>query len=155
VCILHTHTNKENTLIANSLLNECYSPLHSWCYVTFRAEFTGHNSVLFVIALILVALSSKMCCCSLVLCAPHFGVSRNLYYVIIWAAVVLALMLLIVVKKLWYLRQQIVAVLPTVLWQHLTLAAVQLHILSLVLADWNKEVVVVFWITTTCGNKWD
>jgi len=65
---------------------------------------SGHNSVLFVIALILVALSAKMCCCSLVLCAPDCGVIRNPYYVIIWAAVLFALMLLIVVKNLWYLR---------------------------------------------------
>ena len=94
-------------------------------------------------------LSGRMCCCSLVLCAPHCGVIMNHYNVIIWAAVVFALLLLIVVKKLWYVRQQIVAVLPSVLWQHLTLAAVQLHILRFVLADRNKEVVVVFVITGT------
>ena len=73
----------------------------------------------------------------------------NPYYIIIWAAVVFALLLLTVFKNLWYVRWQIVAVLPSVLWQHLTVSAVQLHILKFVLADRNKEVVVVFVITAT------
>ena len=147
MCVLHTHTNKENTLKANSLLNACYTLLHWYCYVTLRAEFTWRNSVLFVIDLILVTLSGKMCCCSLVLCAPHCGGGRNPYYIIIWPGVVFASTLLIVVKNLWYVRWQIVAVLPSVLWQHLTVAAVQLHILRFVLADRNIEAMVVFVIT--------
>ena len=74
MCVSHTHTNKEKTLIANSLLNACYTPLDLQCYFTLRAEFAGHNSVLFVIALILVTLSGKMCCCSLY-CVHHIVVS--------------------------------------------------------------------------------
>jgi len=95
VCVSHTQTNKEN-----SLLNACYTPLHSYCYVTLGAGFTGRNSVLFVLDLVLVSLSRKMCCCSLVLGAPHCGVVRNRYYIIISAAVVFALLLLTVVIKL-------------------------------------------------------
>jgi len=46
-----------------------------------RAEFTGHSSVLFFIAHILVTLSGTMFCCSLVLCEPQCGVIMNPYNV--------------------------------------------------------------------------
>ena len=82
VCIAHPY-KQVKTLIANSLLNACYTPLDSKCYVTLRAKLTGHNSVLFVVDLVLVTLCGKMCCCSLVQCAPHCGGIVNPYYIII------------------------------------------------------------------------
>jgi hypothetical protein len=62
------------------------------------------NSVLFLVALLLVALSTKICCCSLVPCAPYCGVIRKCYYVIIWAAVIFTFLLLTLAIKLWYVR---------------------------------------------------
>jgi len=59
VHVSHTHMNKETK--EKKML----------CH---RAEFTGHNSVLFVIALILAALSSK-CAAVVWYCVHHIVVS--------------------------------------------------------------------------------
>ena len=49
---------------------------HTWGKI-YWTQFSA------VIDLTVVTLSRKLCCCSLVLCAPHCGVVRNPYYVII------------------------------------------------------------------------
>ena len=80
---LHTHSNKENTIIANSLLNESYTPLHSQCYVTLKAECTGHSSVLVVTAFILFFFLIFMEPCIvvwLVAITNEMQLSKGIYY---------------------------------------------------------------------------